>query len=1259
MGLNFVRATLALGLTILLAACGGGGGGGGELAPPPSSSGVVVTPGSGIASASLGDAHQRIFVMPGEATERSVSIVRSEPEALFDVTVATGTAMIATSTRGGRHFISIDSTSLTAGSTHPYKVVIRNRASSASAEISGEIVVLTPQIVATASIGEAGGAISTQNGDMRIEFGPQPGAAPLGVTVRAASAPSGVQWIRVKFDRDISTDSRSITFAETQSSAVGRATALASERRPRAASFPTSAWDYGIAYYLDGSNYRTPRSAILAQIGSVSCSGQGNSEICVTARRAWELTAPSEEGLRIATERNAVPVLFVHGYQPNSGAEITENGGADYWGEFPQRLQELDGRVVPFEFRWYTNARFEDVADELAAAIRLIYLRTGSKRVTIVAHSFGGILSRTMLQGLGTLNVSLGDKVEQLITLGTPHSGIADKAATMHSVSLPGGQDSGAFEFCGQISCHQMGERVGDIADNVVLANLLKVSIAQGQLASDLSTSSLPTNVNVAVGIGLALEDVFGGYRYRNGDSLISWAGQRLRPADGLRGPSDPQYLDCQARGIEGKKEVLLDGGDGREPNKSLSNAEYSDPKRGHAHSRSTLKTTFAEREHNVLQAELRAKDCAAAGGCTHASFELVKAALVDGICRAPVITGQSPRLVSVGVGEAASLTVNAVSAGPLGSGALTYQWLRSPDMFTGPSAIPGATGAKYELPSVALTDNGWVYWVQVKDSDGATTISKEIELRVSAAPPPPAAECGAQAVTWTQGASTCNASYGGGKSGTSALLSDLAAPTTGTVTASCTAGVLSQTSPACATAPTPPPGLIAPTSLAPSGTITSLTPVFSWSGGSGAANYEINVRDQTTNTIVLRQQGISAASTSFTMPAGILVNERPYRWDITACPDFACSAGYVTSADLTFFTNAPPASAPDLIAQGVVFEPGTVTVGGMTLVTFSITNTGATTTRTSSAAVRITPATATSPEGANLRSEMIPGLATGGSVTRTVALNVPTADGAYKIWVVADVNDRLGQSAAAKANDAAAAALPLTVVPRVTPLGGTAEGAYGGTMTGGPNPAFRMLVLEDGEFWSLYGFKVGGELSVTGFIQGRATSGGGSLSASDVKDFGFFPAVGGGTISGTYDAAVGTLQATVLFPGLTVNVAGGPVRDVPFEYDQPASLPSIVGTWALMGNTGDRISLNIATSGAFTATSASGCSFSGTVAPRPSGKNVLNASLQFGASPCLLPGQRMTGVAVTHRLQNGRTQLTFAGVNASRTAGLLAAGAR
>ena len=131
-------------------------------------------------------------------------------------------------------------------------------------------------------------------------------------------------------------------------------------------------------------------------------------------------------------------------------------------------------------------------------------------------------------------------------------------------------------------------------------------------------------------------------------------------------------------------------------------------------------------------------------------------------------------------------------------------------------------------------------------------------------------------------------------------------------------------------TAPTP----VAPTPLAPTGTITTLTPVFSWSGGSGAANYEINVRDLSTNLIVLRRQGISTGSTSFTMPAGTLVNARQYRWNISACPDFACGLGFVLNGSLTFTT--PGAASPTVTSVSVV--PSTPTVG--TQATFSVNGT-------------------------------------------------------------------------------------------------------------------------------------------------------------------------------------------------------------------------------------------------------------------------------------------------------------------------------
>ena len=72
---------------------------------------------------------------------------------------------------------------------------------------------------------------------------------------------------------------------------------------------------------------------------------------------------------------------------------------------------------------------------------------------------------------------------------------------------------------------------------------------------------------------------------------------------------------------------------------------------------------------------------------------------------------------------------------------------------------------------------------------------------------------------------------------------------------------------------------------------------------------------------------------------------------------------------------------------------------------------------------------------------------------------------------------------------------------------GATAEGVYGGTLTGSSN-AFQLLVLENGEFWALYGIPSASTFGVTGFLQGAGTSSNGTFTAASTKDFGFIPAV-------------------------------------------------------------------------------------------------------------------------------------------------------
>jgi len=79
------------------------------------------------------------------------------------------------------------------------------------------------------------------------------------------------------------------------------------------------------------------------------------------------------------------------------------------------------------EFRWRTNAKFEEVAFDLGKAINIASIKTGNKKVHIVAYSFGGLLAPTYLQGLNGL---LGDV---------------------------------GIYFCAQFSCCQAGESVVSI----------------------------------------------------------------------------------------------------------------------------------------------------------------------------------------------------------------------------------------------------------------------------------------------------------------------------------------------------------------------------------------------------------------------------------------------------------------------------------------------------------------------------------------------------------------------------------------------------------------------------------------------------------------------------------------------------------------------------------------------------------------------------------------------------------------------------
>jgi hypothetical protein len=197
-------------------------------------------------------------------------------------------------------------------------------------------------------------------------------------------------------------------------------------------------------------------------------------------------------------------------------------------------------------------------------------------------------------------------------------------------------------------------------------------------------------------------------------------------------------------------------------------------------------------------------------------------------------------------------------------------------------------------------------------------------------------------------------------------------------------------------------------------------------------------------------------------------------------------------------------------------------------------------------------------------------------------------------------------------------------------------QGVFQGSNSVGT--AENVIVLEDGSFWNMYGTSTVSAFLVSGVADGSASTSNGSYTLTYTA----FPALGStpvsGTGSGTYTATTIAGSDTTGGQTTTINLAA-PISSN-YNYNTPAVLSAISGSWSgslLDGETG---SIVISSSGAISGTSSLGCSVTGTITPRPSGKNVFNVTLTFGASPCALPGQSTSGIALTYPLGNGTNQL-------------------
>lgn len=199
----------------------------------------------------------------------------------------------------------------------------------------------------------------------------------------------------------------------------------------------------------------------------------------------------------------------------------------------------------------------------------------------------------------------------------------------------------------------------------------------------------------------------------------------------------------------------------------------------------------------------------------------------------------------------------------------------------------------------------------------------------------------------------------------------------------------------------------------------------------------------------------------------------------------------------------------------------------------------------------------------------------------------------------------------------------------------------------------FQLLILENDEFWWMYGGSSPHNLVINYFIQGQGISTGTTFASKTGTDFRMLKAINN-ALQANYVANV-SIDGTVTVPNFSAAVPHfsatfSAVPPLQYDYNAAANLAPIVGTWFLNSLDRTGAAINIGATGVITGNSGA-CALTGTITPRESRKNVFNTSITFGPYPCDRAGLTCAGIGLSYTIEGGGTrQLIIAGVNSSRT---------
>ena len=146
-----------------------------------------------------------------------------------------------------------------------------------------------------------------------------------------------------------------------------------------------------------------PIANLFALIGIIrTCRAEVNLE------RELALRDQKRESLKVC--RTKYPLLLVH------GVFFRDFEHLNYWGRIPEELKKNGATIFYGEHN--SAAAVNDSAVELEKRIKEIVQQTGCGKVNIIAHSKGGLDSRTAIA-----MTSAGQYVASLTTINTPHRG--------------------------------------------------------------------------------------------------------------------------------------------------------------------------------------------------------------------------------------------------------------------------------------------------------------------------------------------------------------------------------------------------------------------------------------------------------------------------------------------------------------------------------------------------------------------------------------------------------------------------------------------------------------------------------------------------------------------------------------------------------------------------------------------------------------------------------------------------------------------